>query len=220
MRSLVSATVLSALTLGTAAVAQVSAYTVEPFSPSATITIQGSGVRLRAEPFATPQTQVLSSGSTGVALTVVGIARLPDWNWYQVILKNGQKAFIRSDLTSAPLRGGSSSAAATLPPIPASSSTPAAVTAPVTLPPVAPAPVTTPPPYASTTYTRPTTPPAYTPPVYTPPLSTPTAPIQPASPNNAPISLTPRSALPALEPGAPVTGEPDPSGLRSIPPGQ
>ncbi len=80
-------------------------YTVEPFTPTAAITIQGTGVRLRAEPFAAKDTPVLSSGSTGMQLTVVGIARQPDWNWYQVVLRNGQKAFIRSDLTSAPSRG-------------------------------------------------------------------------------------------------------------------
>jgi len=83
------------------------AYMVEPFTPSAPVTIQGQGVRLRAEPF-TGDTQVLSSGSTGLALSVVGIARQPDWNWYQVVLRNGQKAFIRSDFTSAPSRGGTS----------------------------------------------------------------------------------------------------------------
>lgn len=81
------------------------AYMVEPFTPPTPVTIQGQGVRLRAEPF-TGDTQVLSSGSTGLSLTVVGIARQPDWNWYQVVLRNGQKAFIRSDLTSAPMRGG------------------------------------------------------------------------------------------------------------------
>jgi hypothetical protein len=87
------------------------AYTVEPFTPSTPVTIQGSGVRLRAEPFATQDTPVLSNGSTGLALTVVGIARQADWNWYQVVLRNGQKAFIRSDLTSAPSRGGTTPAA-------------------------------------------------------------------------------------------------------------
>lgn len=82
------------------------AYTVEPYAPSAPVTIQGQGVRLRAEPFTTRETQVLSSGSTGLELTVVGLTRMPDWAWYQVMLRNGQKAFIRSDLTSAPMAGG------------------------------------------------------------------------------------------------------------------
>jgi hypothetical protein len=82
------------------------AYTVEPFTPAAPITIQGTGVRLRAEPFTGNDTPVLSTGSTGLALTVVGLTRQPDWAWYQVILRNGQKAFIRSDLTSAPMQGG------------------------------------------------------------------------------------------------------------------
>ena len=78
------------------------AYTVEPFTPPAQITIKGTGVRLRAEPFASQDVPVLSHGSTGLVLNVVGIARLPDWNWYQVVLRSGQKAFIRSDYTSAP----------------------------------------------------------------------------------------------------------------------
>lgn len=128
---------------GQSAIARAS-YTVEPYAPAgAPITIQGTGVRLRAEPFTTPQTQVLSSGSTGHVLNVVGIARLADWNWYQVVLKNGQKAFIRSDLTSAPSRGtGQSSPAIHAPAAPEIAFTPA------------------PPP----------TPPAYVPPAYTPPV--------------------------------------------------
>jgi hypothetical protein len=82
------------------------AYTVEPFTPATPITIQGTGVRLRAEPFTGNDTPVLSTGSTGLQLTVVGLTRQSDWVWYQVILRNGQKAFIRSDLTSAPQAGG------------------------------------------------------------------------------------------------------------------
>lgn len=112
---LVLTTVLAAtLALGGVAAAQVTgisrtttrtAYMVEPFTPAAPITINGTGVRLRAEPFTTNDSQVLSTGSTGLQLNVIGLARQPDWNWYQVILRNGQKAFIRSDLTSAPMRG-------------------------------------------------------------------------------------------------------------------
>ncbi len=90
-------------------------YTVEPFSPATPITIQGQGVRLRAEPFAASDVPVLSSGSTGLQLTVVGLARQPDWVWYQVVLRNGQKAYIRSDLTSAPMAGGAVRAAAPAP---------------------------------------------------------------------------------------------------------
>ncbi len=112
------------------------AYMVEPFSPSSPVTIQGQGVRLRAEPFASQDVAVLSSGSTGLQLTVTGIARQADWNWYQVVLRNGQKAFIRSDLTSAPSRGGSSPAPTTV-----------ATTAPVSTTPVAQPPIAyTPPP--------------------------------------------------------------------------
>ncbi len=106
-------------------------YTVEPFTPMNPITIQGSGVRLRAEPFATQQTQVLSSGSTGLPLNVVGIARMGDWNWYQVVLKSGQKAFIRSDLTSHPSQGSTRTEA---PPMPVAPVIAAAPTAPPTPP--------------------------------------------------------------------------------------
>jgi hypothetical protein len=198
MRGLLSAVVLSALaTGGVPSVAQVPAtYTVEPFTPSATITIQGSGVRLRAEPFATPQTQVLSSGSTGLTLNVVGLARLPDWNWYQVVLKNGQKAFIRSDLTSAPSRGATAALSApALPPIPVIQT---------------PTPVYQPPVYQPSV----SQPSAPLPPVYPPPVSA-----QPAGPGDAPISLVPTSNLPALQPGSPVSSASDPSGLQSVPPG-
>jgi hypothetical protein len=204
MRWIVAASAFSLLTLAQVGAAQVTpaAYTVEPFSPSSAITLQGTGVRLRAEPFATPQTQVLSSGSTGLPLTVVGLSRQPDWNWYQVILNNGQKAFIRSDLTSAPSRGGgttTASAATTspLPPIPVIRSTvaPPRTTVPATtLPPVYPAPVTTPAPAAASGQ----------------------ASGQPSG-DNAPISLAPRS--PILEPGAPVAPRsPNPAGLQSTPP--
>lgn len=106
------------------------AYTVEPFTPATPITIQGTGVRLRAEPFTGNDIPVLSTGSTGLALTVVGLTRQPDWVWYQVILRNGQKAFIRSDLTSMPQAGGARVAtpapAATPAPLPRTHTTPQA----------------------------------------------------------------------------------------------
>lgn len=114
MRFVIASVLAATLAVGGVAAAQISsvnrtttrtAYMVEPFTPATPITIQGTGVRLRAEPFTTNDSQVLSTGSTGLQLNVIGIARQADWNWYQVILKNGQKAFIRSDLTSAPMRG-------------------------------------------------------------------------------------------------------------------
>jgi len=184
MRGIVfSAVVVSVLAAG-AGVAQAqipiatapAAYTVEPFTPPNQIAIRGTGVRLRAEPFATPQTQVLSTGSTGLVLNVVGVARLPDWNWYQVILKSGQKAFIRSDYTSAPSKGGASAA-----PLPAATRIeypPVSATAPAQITPAAPLPAPTRIEY---------------PPVSTPPtLRTPTAPQS----SDAPISLVPTSPIP------------------------
>ena len=84
-----------AISQGSGQPAATRAYMVEPYTPSTPITINGAGVRLRAEPF-TGNTPVLSSGSTGLLLTVVGIVRQPDWNWYQVVLRNGPKAFSRS----------------------------------------------------------------------------------------------------------------------------
>ena len=212
MRSMISAATLAAVAMGCmgAAHGQVSAsairtaYTVEPFTPSGTITIQGTGVRLRAEPF-TLDTPILSHGNTGLPLTVVGIARLPEWNWYQVILRSGQKAFIRSDYTSAPSKGGSpappsSQLAAPLPPpsridygAPSAISSSAPVSAPAPLAPPQPAPVYTGPPAYSPS-------PAYTPaPTYVPP-----APVPPASGQSTPppsggsaISLVPRSPPPS-----------------------
>jgi hypothetical protein len=112
------------------------AYMVEPFTSASPITIVATGVRLRAEPF-TGNTAVLSSGSPGMQLTVVGLSRQPDWNWYQVILRNGQKAFIRSDLTSAPSRGDGAPAPVV--------SRPNAYQAPVTPPVVVAPPVLAPP---------------------------------------------------------------------------
>jgi hypothetical protein len=202
MRSMMSAMIVAAVATSAMNLAHAQfpaapvrgAYTVEPFTPSNTITIQGTGVRLRAEPF-TLETPILSHGSTGLPLTVVGIARMPEWNWYQVILKSGQKAFIRSDYTSAPSKGGASLApapqlAAPLPPpsridypTPSVAASPAPVLAPIPLTPPQPAPVYTPSP-------------SYTPaPVYTPtPAPAQTAP--PPSEGSA-ISLVPRSPLPA-----------------------
>lgn len=185
MRGVVfSAVVLSALAAG-AGVAQAqipvttapAAYTVEPFTPAAPVTIRGAGVRLRAEPFATPQTQVLSSGGTGLVLNVVGIARLPDWNWYQVVLKNGQKAFIRSDYTSAPSKGGASAA-----PLPAATRIeypPVSATAPTQTTPAAPLPAATRIEYPPISATTPA----------------PATPITPQT-SDAPISLVPSSPLP------------------------
>ena len=183
MRVVVSAVFVAALGAGGVAAAQVpgqpvvsrESYTIEPYAPpGAPITIQGTGVRLRAEPFTTPQTPVLSSGSTGLALNVVGIARLPDWNWYQVVLKNGQKAFIRSDLTSAPSRGSG----------PAAPLTPAA-------------------PEVAYTPTPPPTPPAYVPPAYTPPVPIEPAPV-PLGPATSQPAASDRPSLDLPRPSDPA----------------
>ncbi len=145
MRSLAAAVVIAVLASGASASAQIAgqrgysttAYSVEPFTPATPIMIQGSGVRLRAEPFAGSQTPVLSSGSTGLVLNVVGLSRQPDWDWYQVVLKSGQRAFIRSDLTSAPSRG--SGAAQPVAPLPVA---PLPVATPLVTPMPAPTPIT------------------------------------------------------------------------------
>ncbi|HEX5007542.1 MAG TPA: hypothetical protein VFV70_10545 [Hyphomonadaceae bacterium] len=237
MRSMISAVALAALAMGGTGFAHAqysgqqyagqpvrAAYTIEPFAPASTITIQGTGVRLRNEPF-TQNTQILSHGDTGLPLTVVGIARLPDWNWYQVILKSGQKAFIRSDYTSAPSKGGASAPplqqaaapaqspqlAAPLPPAsridygpPSASPAPVASPAPLTSQPM---PASTPAPsYAPA--------PAYTAPAYTPgvPSYTPPAPVPPSTQpaGGSAISLVPRSPLPEA-------ASPNSSGLASDP---
>ncbi len=166
-----------------------SAYTIEPFTPSAPITIQGSGVRLRAEPFA-GQTPVLSSGSTGLQLNVVGIARQADWDWYQVILKNGQRAFIRSDLTSAPSQGSGGT-----PPPTVVAATP---TAPQPQPHV---------------YTPPAQPQPYVPPTYT----TPAVPIDPPAVQLAPPVAQPSPPQPANtgRPSLDLPRPTDPPGLQS-----
>lgn len=224
MRIVVSTVLAASLLIGGVAAAQVSgvsrttsrsAYMVEPFTPATPITIQGTGVRLRAEPFATNDTQVLSTGSTGLQLNVVGLARQADWNWYQVILRNGQKAFIRSDLTSAPMRGDASSAY--VPPV-----------QPVQPPPQV---VYTPPPTPQPAWTPPAQPsqPSISQPSVAQPL--PPIPTQPL-PNSGAISLTPRDGgSPQLDlpsPGAnpapaplntsPLTSAPTDNALISIAP--
>jgi len=220
MRVVVSAVFVAALSAGGVAVAQVSgqpvvshaSYTIEPYAPpGAPITIQGTGVRLRAEPFSTPQTQVLSSGSTGLTLNVVGIARLPDWNWYQVVLKNGQKAFIRSDLTSSPSRGNGQ--AAPVAPIAVAPVTTPVIATPMPSP-VAAAPmpatpvVTAPSPY--TPQPPPTPQPYVPPPAYSQPIPAP-QPV-PLAPAATPVQ-TPQvtNSLPSLDLPKPS----DPAGLRS-----
>lgn len=214
MRVVVSAVFAAALAAGGVAVAQVpgqpvathASYTVEPYAPAgAPVTIQGTGVRLRAEPFSTPQTQVLSSGSTGLSLNIVGIARLPDWNWYQVVLKNGQKAFIRSDLTSAPSRGnGQPMPAAPVAAAPVAAPTPA----PVAAAPMPAAPAVTAP--STYTPTPPPTPQPYVPPPqYSQPIPAPQpVPLAPAvTPAQPPVT----NSLPSLDLPKPS----DPAGLRS-----
>ncbi len=180
------------------------AYMVEPFTPASPITITATGVRLRAEPF-TGNTAVLSSGSTGLQLTVVGISRQPDWDWYQVVLRNGQKAFIRSDLTSAPSRGGGASAPVASNPVaypaPVTPPSPAIMTPPVVTPPVVVAPPVMP-----------------QPPVTLPlPVAQPLPPIptQPLT-NSGAISLTPGGASPQLPPAS--NPAPVDNGLLSVSP--
>lgn len=193
MRLVLASVMVAALAASGAASAQApgalqpaavrAAYTIEPFAPATPITIQGTGVRLRAEPFTGNDTPVLSTGSTGLQLTVVGLARLPDWVWYQVVLRNGQKAFIRSDLTSAPMQGGAATAARVATPAP---SAPAAVPQRPTLPPQAGAITMTPQPN-----------PAYVPPV---PQTAPSVSLPlPAAPT--PFSNPPSSNVPAANSG-------------------
>lgn len=211
MRVVVSAVFIAAMSVGGVAAAQVpgqpvvshASYTVEPFAPpGAPITIQGTGVRLRAEPFTTPQTQVLSSGSTGHVLNVVGIARLSDWNWYQVVLKNGQKAFIRSDLTSAPSRGNGQA-------MPAAPVAVAPVPAPTAATPM-PAPVVAAPAPTYTPTPPPTPQPYVPPPQYSQPIPAP-QPV-PLAPAQQPAQTPPVSnSLPSLDLPKPS----DPAGLRS-----
>jgi len=196
------------------------AYMVEPYTPPAAVTIQGAGVRLRAEPFATPDTRVLSSGSTGLPLNVVGIVRQPDWDWYQVILRSGQKAFIRSDLTSAPSRIGASASSASVA-APVSPSRPALVTPPVVAPPVL-APPAVAPPVVAPPVTQPAAPsPGAQPPLSLPlpggqpPQPLPPIPTQPLGASGA-ISLTPNT--PALQLPPPSTSEPGEGGLLSVAP--
>jgi hypothetical protein len=212
MRVVVSAVFVAALSAGGVAAAQVpgqpvvshASYTIEPYAPpGAPITIQGTGVRLRAEPFTTPQTQVLSSGGTGLVLNVVGIARLPDWNWYQVVLKNGQKAFIRSDLTSSPSRGNGQAAPVAPAPV---------VIAPVPATPLPTPVVATPaviaPPVSTYTPTPPPEPQPYVPPSYSQPIPIAPQPV-PLAPAATPAPTT--GGLPSLDLPKPT----DPAGLRS-----
>jgi hypothetical protein len=235
MRGLGLAVALSALTLGAGvALAQQpgavrAAYTVEPFTPASTITINATGVRLRAEPFANQQTPVLSTGSTGLPLTVVGIARMPDWTWYQVILKNGQKAFIRSDLTSAPSRGGTQLAGAPAPAMPAYPAQPAPTTS-AALPPAPTPPAYQPPTYQPPVYQPPPVPASAPQPGYaTPPSPVVGAPAQPAAPvQTAPLApvqpaptytqpVVPVQPLPARPAPAPIQpAGPDPFGSGAI----
>jgi hypothetical protein len=202
MRFVLTTVLAATLAVGGVAAAQVtgvgrtttrSAYLVEPFTPPSPITINGTGVRLRAEPFTGNDSQVLSTGSTGLQLNVIGIARQSDWNWYQVILRNGQKAFIRSDLTSAPMRGEATS---------------------TYIPPAQPV---QPPPQV--VYAPPPTPQTWTPPAQ-PSVAQPLPPIptQPTQ-NGSVISLTPSSGgttqleLPRAAPSQPAN-----NGLISIAP--
>ena len=196
-----------AISQGSGQPAATRAYMVEPFTPASPITITATGVRLRAEPF-TGNTPVLSSGSPGMQLTVVGLSRQPDWNWYQVSLRNGQKAFIRSDLTSAPSRGDGA-------PAPVVSS-PNTYPAPA-MPTVAVAPVVAPPVLAPPVVARPVAP--------KPPISLPLPAVQPLRPtptqplaSGGAISLTPGAAaapLPPVSNPAPAAVE---NGLLAVSP--
>jgi hypothetical protein len=223
MRSTISAAVFAAMAVSGSgeALAQYpasatrAAYAVEPFTPPGQITIQGAGVRLRAEPYTNPPAQVLSSGSTGLPLTVIGIARLPDWNWYQVILKSGQKAFIRSDYTSAPSRGaGVATSVAAAAPVGAAPVAVAPVgaasvgVAPAPLPtatrvdnlPVS-SPFASTPAYSGSTPSTAQTPIVAAPTVSTPPVSSPSVSTSPAPYTPAPYA----SATVPVAPAAPST---------------
>lgn len=79
------------------------AFAVEAYRPTEPVQVRGTGVRLRTEPLATDEAEVVGVAQDGSTLEIVGRATQPEWVWYQVKMADGRLAFIRSDLTSAPL---------------------------------------------------------------------------------------------------------------------
>jgi TonB family protein len=75
-----------------------------PYWPAAPVRVTATEARFREAPAATPQTKVLGVATPGEELDVVGLAKQPDWYWYEVRFDDGSTGFIRSDLTSAPMR--------------------------------------------------------------------------------------------------------------------
>jgi hypothetical protein len=133
----------------------------------------------------------------------VGLSRQPDWNWYQAILRNGQKAFIRSDLTSAPSRGDGAPAPVV--------SRPNTYPAPV-MPPSVVAPVVAPPVLAPPVAPQP---PIRLPLAAAQPL--PPIPTQPLTSSGA-ISLTPGAAAAPLPPASNPAPAPVGNGLLTVAP--
>jgi hypothetical protein len=75
------------------------------YTPPVPVTVQATDARLRSAPFVDPQATVMDARQPGDSLKVVGRAVMTDWTWYRVELSDGRHAYIRSDLTSAPLKG-------------------------------------------------------------------------------------------------------------------
>lgn len=79
-----------------------------PYVPAEIITVRASDVRIRARPQANIDVPIVAVSQHGDALDVVGIVKQSDWVWYEVRMGDGSNAYVRSDLTSQPLRGTSS----------------------------------------------------------------------------------------------------------------
>jgi len=80
-------------------------FEVEPYTPPQPLIARTSGSRLRETPFARPDVRILALTTSEQPLNVVGRSQQADGVWYQVILSDGPRAYIRGDqLTPAPPR--------------------------------------------------------------------------------------------------------------------
>lgn len=83
--------------------------------PSVAVTVTATEARFREAPMTTSGTRVIGAAEPGQELDVIGLAKESDWYWYEVKFDDGSTGFIRSDLTSQPMRGSQAPPQAILP---------------------------------------------------------------------------------------------------------
>ncbi|MBL8547523.1 MAG: toll/interleukin-1 receptor domain-containing protein [Hyphomonadaceae bacterium] len=76
------------------------AFVVEPYQSVQVLLARDDGSNYRAEPFARDDVAVMAESVSGEVLSITGVVRQPDGDWYQVRLRDGRTAYLKASLAA------------------------------------------------------------------------------------------------------------------------